>query len=40
MKTTVEIKSISGNVLFSYESENNSIRNTLEIAFEVGVELS
>ncbi len=40
MKTTVEIKSISGNVLFSYESENNSIRKTLEKAVEVGVDLS
>lgn len=40
MKTTVEIKSISGNVLFSYESEDNSIRKTLEKAVEVGVDLS
>ena len=40
MKTTVEIKNVSGNVLFSYESEDNSIRKTLEKAVEVGVDLS
>ena len=40
METTVEIKSISGNVLFSYESEGNSIRKTLEKAVEAGVDLS
>lgn len=40
MKTTVEIKSISGNVLFSYESEDNSIRKTLEKAVKVGADLS
>ena len=40
MKTTVKIKSISGNVLFSYECEDNSIRKTLEKAVEVGANLS
>ena len=40
MKTTVEIKNVSGKVLFSYESEDNSIRKTLEKAVEVGVDLS
>ena len=40
MKTTVKIKSISGNVLFSYECEDNSIKKTLEKAVEVGANLS
>lgn len=32
MKTTIEIKSIFGGVLFSYEKEDNTIKDTLEEA--------
>ena len=32
METTIEIKSIFGNVLFSYECENNTIKKTVEQA--------
>ena len=32
MKTTIEIKSIFGNVLFSHEKEDNTIKDTLEEA--------
>ena len=40
MKTRIEIKSIWGSVLFSYESEDNSIKNTLEVAVKSGADLS
>ena len=34
MKTKIEIKSIYGRVLFSYESENNTIKKTFEEAIK------
>ena len=40
MKTRIEIKSIWGSVLFSYESEDNSIKKTLEEAVKTGANLS
>ena len=40
MKTRIEIKSIRGSVLFSYESEDNSIKKTLEEAVKVDAYLS
>lgn len=40
MKTRIEIKSIWGAVLFSYESEDNSIKKTLEEAVKTRANLS
>jgi hypothetical protein len=40
MKTKIEIKSILGSVLFSYESENNTIKKTLEEAIKSSADLS
>src|SRR5574344_190966 len=34
MKTKIEIKSVFGNVLFEYEKENNTVKNTVEKAVE------
>ncbi|WP_055095564.1 pentapeptide repeat-containing protein [Gabonia massiliensis] len=39
MKTKIEIKSIFGNVLFSFEKENNTIKDTLEDAYLRGAYL-
>ena len=39
MKTTIEIKSIFGNVLFSHEKEDNTIKDTLEEAVKVRANL-
>ena len=39
MKTKIEIKSIFGEVLFSYEKENNTIKETLEEAVKSGANL-
>lgn len=39
MKTKIEIKSISGQVLFEYEKENNTIKDTLEEAVRNGAYL-
>ena len=39
MKTTIEIKSIWGSVLFSYEKENNSVKASLEEAVKQGANL-
>ena len=40
MKTRIEIKSTWGSVLFSYESEDNSIEKTLKEAVKTGANLS
>ena len=40
MKTIIQIKSIWGSVLFEYESENNSIKKTLEKAVNTGADLT
>ena len=40
MKTKIEIKSIYGSVLFSYESENNTIKETVLEAIKSGANLS
>jgi len=40
MKTKIGIKSISGNVLFSHECENNTIKKTVMIANLSGADLS
>ena len=40
MKTKIEIKSIYGSVLFSYESENNTLKETLLEAIKSGADLS
>jgi hypothetical protein len=40
MKTKIQIKSIWGSLLFEYESENNSIKKTLEKAYLSGANLS
>ena len=40
MKTKIEIKSIYGSVLFSYESENNTIKKTVEEAIKQRAYLS
>ena len=39
MKTKIEIKSICGSVLFSYEKEDNTIKDTLEEAVRSGANL-
>jgi len=39
MKTKLQIKSIFGNLLFEYESDNNSILTTLKEAIEVDADL-
>jgi hypothetical protein len=39
MKTKIEIKSVFGNVLFEYEKENNTIKETLIKAIENGADL-
>ena len=39
MKIKINIKSISGNVLFSFEKENNTIKNTLVEATLIGANL-
>ena len=39
MKTKIEIKSIFGNVLFEYEKENNTIKDTLEKAAKSDADL-
>ena len=39
MKIKIDIKSIFGNVLFSFEKENNTIKDTLEIANFLGADL-
>ena len=39
MKTKIEIKSIWGSVLFSYEKEDNTIKDTLEEAVRSGADL-
>ena len=39
MKTKIEIKSIWGNVLFEYEKENNSVKDTLIEAVKRGADL-
>jgi hypothetical protein len=36
---TIQIKSISGNVLFEYEKENNTLRDTVIQAVEIGANL-
>ena len=40
MKTKIEIKSIYGSILFSYESENNTIKKTVLEAIKSGANLS
>ncbi len=40
MKTKIEIKSIYGSILYSYESENNTLRNTVEEAIRNSANLS
>ena len=40
MKTKIQIKSFAGSVLFEYESENNTIKKTLEEAVNAGANLS
>ena len=40
METKVKIKSVWGSVLFSYESEDNSIEKTLKEAVKTGADLS
>ena len=39
MKTKIEIKSVFGNVLFEFEKENNTIKDTLVEAVKRGVDL-
>ena len=39
MKTKIEIKSIFGNVLFKFEKENNTIKDTLQEAVKQGANL-
>ena len=39
MKTKIEIKSVFGNVLFEYEKENNTIKDTLIEAVRKGADL-
>jgi uncharacterized protein YjbI with pentapeptide repeats len=38
-KTKIEIKNIDGDVIFTHEEEDNSIRKTLELAVINGVSL-
>lgn len=40
MKTKIEIKTFGGSLLFKYESENNSIKKTVEKAVETGAYLT
>ena len=40
MGIKIQIKSISGGILFEYEKENNSIKDTLEEAIKSGINLS
>ena len=40
MKKRIEIKSISGDVLFGLDKRNNTIKDTLEEAVKRGIELS
>ena len=40
MKTNIQIKNIFGIVLFEYESENNTIKKTLEEAVRKSVNLN
>ena len=39
MKTKIEIKSIFGNILFEFEKENNTIKETIEEAVKSGANL-
>lgn len=39
MKIKIDIKSVFGNVLFSFEKENNTIKNTLVEATLIGANL-
>ena len=39
MKTKIEIKSVFGSVLFSFEKENNTIKDTLQEAVKQGADL-
>ena len=40
MKTKIEIKSVFGKVLFEYEKEENTVKDTLMKAIESGADLS
>ena len=40
MKTKIQIKSFQGDLLFEFEQENNSIKDTLLMAIKVGADLS
>ena len=40
MKTKIQIKSVFGNILFEYEKENNTIKDTLEEAIKGSANLS
>ena len=39
MKTKIEIKSVFGKLLFEFECENNSIKNTVMEAVKIGANL-
>lgn len=39
MKTKIEIKSVFGNILFEFEKENNTIKETIEEAVKSGADL-
>ena len=39
MKTKIEITSVSGQLLFEYEKENNTVKDTLMKAIESGADL-
>lgn len=39
MKTKIEIKSVFGNILFEFEKENNTIKETIEEAVKSGANL-
>lgn len=39
-KVKIQIKSIFGNVLFEYEKENNTLKDTLKKAIKSGADLS
>lgn len=39
MKKKIEIKDVAGEVLFSYEAENNTLKKTVEVAVEKGISL-
>ena len=40
MKTKLQIKSVFGNILFEYESENNTLKETIEEAVKQGANLN